>query len=312
MDEQRHGEEELRGQFGAEVDKQMDYIELEIKRRMPHITPTEAVAFNEEQAEAAKYLGVKVRRATEEEQREALEAAMERRALEAAEQCSRKCDGDQIVGIHRENNTNAGQGAVDEWKRAEAEHWEAMRKMQKLYESDFENDPKLSFPGGVAVYAAPFESSPGESSDRVAITDTTGTVPVYQSKDELMGRLAMVLGMPLEELEERVEGRRRQQDPRQQDLFDPGVETTPHPEAPDHVNRTIRKTNLPGGFLMNTREFEKWVLESFVPMQDLMANVEERMDLLLERCKQLEKDNALLRSRIGRNEQVIRELKKGK
>ena len=146
--------------------------------------------------------------------------------------------------------------------------------------------------------------------DWVTITDGT-----YQSRDALIGQLAITLGMSIEELEDRIEGRRR--DPRQQELFDPDVEATPHPDAPDHVNRTIRKTNLPGGFLMNTREFEKWVLESFVPIQDRIADIEGKLDYVLDLLKQSKaadtvQNDSLVKSRIGRLEQQLRELKAGK
>ena len=173
--------------------------------------------------------------------------------------------------------------------------------------------------GGTAVYAAPFEHVPSRSSDRLTITDGTGPLSLPYShevsKDELLGRLSVVLGMPLEELEDRIEGRRR--DPRQQELFDPDVETVPHPDAPDRVNRTVNKTNLPGGFLMNTRSFEKWVLESFVPLQDKISVVEEKLDYALNLLKEAKvedkaQDNTLLKSRLGRLEQLVREIKSGK
>lgn len=174
--------------------------------------------------------------------------------------------------------------------------------------------------GATAVYAAPFESSPGYPTDQLTITDGTGPLLHLHnshevSKDELLGRLSVVLGMPLEELEDRIEGRRR--DPRQQELFDPDVETVPHPDAPDRVNRTVNKTNLPGGFLMNTRSFEKWVLESFVPLQDKIAAVEEKMDYAINLLKEAKvedkaQDNTLLKSRLGRLEQLVREIKSGK
>ena len=174
--------------------------------------------------------------------------------------------------------------------------------------------------GGTAVYAAPFEHVPNRSSDRLTITDGTGPLLHLHhshevSKDELLGRLSVVLGMPLEELEDRIEGRRK--DPRQQELFDPDVETVPHPDAPDRVNRTVNKTNLPGGFLMNTRSFEKWVLDSFVPLQDKIAVVEEKLDYAINLLKVAHvedkaQDNTLLKSRLGRLEQLVREIKSGK
>lgn len=84
---------------------------------------------------------------------------------------------------------------------------------------------------------------------------------------------------------------------------EPDVELKPVPGTGGRVNRTVRHTNLPGGVLMDTRRFEKWVLESFIPLQDQTA-------ALLGRCdRALETMNVVL-SRIGRVEQQVRELKK--
>jgi hypothetical protein len=89
------------------------------------------------------------------------------------------------------------------------------------------------------------------------------------------------------------------------DWHEPDVTTKPVPGTDGRVNRTLRHTNLPGGVLMDTRSFEKWVLDNFVPLQDQTA-------ALMERCgKVLESMNVTL-SRLGRVEQQIKELKRCK
>lgn len=89
------------------------------------------------------------------------------------------------------------------------------------------------------------------------------------------------------------------------DWREPDVTTKPVPGTDGRVNRTLRHTNLPGGVLMDTRSFEKWVLDSFVPLQDQTAALMERCDKVLETM------NVTL-SRLGRVEQQIKELKRMK
>lgn len=84
---------------------------------------------------------------------------------------------------------------------------------------------------------------------------------------------------------------------------EPDVELEPVPGTGGRVNRTIQHTNLPGGFLMDTRSFEKWVLESFIPLQDRTAAA-------LEKCDRALKSLNVALSRLGRIEQQVRELKK--
>ena len=125
-----------------------------------------------------------------------------------------------------------------------------------------------------------------------------------------------------EELKDRLTARKVGV-PEQQELFEPGVETEPVEGAPPHVRRTVAQMNLPGGMLMDTRKFEKWVLESHIPLQDLLYKVEEQVNALAdqlfaaqERLDNVEFEKVALKttlnttlSRLSRAEQLIRELK---
>lgn len=204
---------------------------------------------------------------------------------------------DTIVGVHDRKTT--------EEQERDAKLLEQRRKEQAdaplVAESYW--GPKASErdwvpPQGTAVYAAPFESAPGQSSDRTTVTDNTGPVlGAPQDAKAIKRAIADVLdadpevfdGMTVdqvwEQLKQWIAGQLPVQevtDEGQLELYKEDVQTTPHPAAPERLNKTIRKTNLPGGFLMNTREFEQWVLENFIPMQDRISMVAGAVDTLLQ------------------------------
>lgn len=97
-----------------------------------------------------------------------------------------------------------------------------------------------------------------------------------------------------------------------QEELEPGVETVPVPESGGRVSRVVKHTNIPGGVLMDTRKFEKWVLESYVPLQDLIVALEGRVSQMMVRLSKLSSENLTLKSQVSRLEQLVRELKAGK
>ena len=130
-----------------------------------------------------------------------------------------------------------------------------------------------------AVYTAPFE---GDGGGVAVPSDGTGV-----GVEVLKQQLAEALGLPEERLQQALDGCIPREV--QGDLFEEGLETEPIEGAPDHVHRVRRKMNMPGGVLMDTRNFEKWVLENFVPMQDMLYRLDEQ-------CDQLARENATLKS----------------
>lgn len=148
--------------------------------------------------------------------------------------------------------------------------------------------------GSTPVYAAPsdvpYEPRVGTvTGANLVLPGSVKDLPNREhTAQQLKEMLAAQMGVPIQYLQEALDVIEAQQG----ELFQPDLEVEPHPDMPDRVNRTKSTVNLPGGVLMDTRKFEKWVLESFVPLQDQLSNVEQVTNRLADEVYELTRRNA--------------------
>lgn len=273
--------------------------------------------------------------------REALRSAVEQKRRELEELYEKATEPNAPPEMRRPPLPPLPGAPVEEWRAYSAELnrrfgmetlevREATPEEQRAaLEAAAERCRRESYPPlqATAVYAAPFEDpDPTESSDHITIT-SIGTMPERDNWKELREGFADAFGVSPEAFEylrpeeihdwvrERIghvpeEGEESITDEGQLELYDPDTTAKPHPEAPQRLRRTMRHTNLPGGFLLSTRDLERWVIDNFIPMQDRITRIEGMYDRLVQLIEGTFNDNEpLAKSRIGRLEQLVREIR---